>query len=260
MNRKPIFAANWKMNKGASETEDFVKSFITKIQGQNLACEIVIAPPFISLPKLAETLHSSGQSSQAIQIAAQNCSQFDAGAYTGEVSVMMLREFFVHYVILGHSERRSIFGESDEVINAKMLKAREANLKPIFCIGETLAEREGGQLEAVLRRQVTEGLKGMSEKDMAETVIAYEPVWAIGTGVTASSQQAQDAHAFVRSLVSELYGADTAARIRIQYGGSVKPGNAAELMACPDIDGALIGGAALEPQSFMEIIRNGVEN
>lgn len=257
MNRKPIFAANWKMNKGASETEDFVKSFITKIQGQSLACEIVIAPPFISLPKLAETLHSSAQNAQSIQIAAQNCSQFDSGAYTGEVSVMMLREFFVHYVILGHSERRSIFGETDEIINAKMLKAREANLKPIFCIGETLAEREGGQLEAVLRRQVTEGLKGLTEKDMTETVIAYEPVWAIGTGVTATSQQAQDAHAFVRSLVSELYGADTAARIRIQYGGSVKPGNAAELMACPDIDGALIGGAALEPQSFMEIIRNG---
>jgi triosephosphate isomerase len=260
MNRKPIFAANWKMNKGASETEDFVKSFITKIQGLNLASEIVIAPPFVSLPKLAETLHSSGQNSQTIQIAAQNCSQYDAGAYTGEVSVMMLREFFVHYVILGHSERRSIFGETDEIINAKMLKAREANLKPIFCIGETLAEREGGQLEAVLRRQVTEGLKGLTEKDMAETVIAYEPVWAIGTGVTATSQQAQDAHAFVRSLVAELYGADTAARIRIQYGGSVKPGNAAELMACPDIDGALIGGAALEPQSFMEIIRNGLEN
>lgn len=260
MNRKPIFAANWKMNKGASETEDFVKSFITKIQGLNLVCEIVIAPPFVSLPKLAETLHSSGQNSQAIQIAAQNCSQYDPGAYTGEVSVMMLREFFVHYVILGHSERRSIFGETDAVINAKMLKAREANLKPIFCIGETLAEREGGQLEAVLRRQVTEGLKGLTDKDMAETVIAYEPVWAIGTGVTATSQQAQDAHAFVRSLVSELYGADTAARIRIQYGGSVKPGNAAELMACPDIDGALIGGAALEPQSFMEIIRNGLEN
>jgi triosephosphate isomerase len=260
MNRKPIFAANWKMNKGASETEDFVKSFIAKIQGLNLVSEIVIAPPFVSLPKLAETLHSSGQNSQAIQIAAQNCSQFDPGAYTGEVSVMMLREFFVHYVILGHSERRSIFGETDAVINAKMLKAREANLKPIFCIGETLAEREGGQLEAVLRRQVTEGLKGLTEKDMAETVIAYEPVWAIGTGVTATSQQAQDAHAFVRSLVAELYGADTAARIRIQYGGSVKPGNAAELMACADIDGALIGGAALEPQSFMEIIRNGLEN
>ena len=259
MNRKPIFAANWKMNKGASETEDFVKSFLSKLQGQNFASEIVIAPPFVSLPKLAEVLHTAtaGQNAHAIQIAAQNCSQYDSGAYTGEISVLMLREFFVHYVILGHSERRSIYGETDAVINAKMKKARETNLKPIFCIGETLAEREGGMLETVLRTQVTDGLKGITEKDMTETVIAYEPVWAIGTGVTATSQQAQDAHAFVRSLVADLYGADTAARIRIQDGGSVKPGNAAELMACPDIDGALIGGAALEPQSFFEIIRNG---
>lgn len=259
MNRKPIFAANWKMNKGASETEDFVKSFLSKIQSQNFPCEIVLAPPFVSLPKLADLLHTAtaGQNAHAIQIAAQNCSQFDSGAYTGEVSVLMLREFFVHFVIIGHSERRAIFGETDAMINAKMKKAREANLKPIFCIGETLAEREGGMLETVLRSQVTDGLKGLTEKDMAETVIAYEPVWAIGTGVTASSQQAQDAHAFVRSLIADLYGADTASRIRIQYGGSVKPGNAAELMACPDIDGALIGGAALEPQSFFEIIRNG---
>jgi triosephosphate isomerase len=200
---------------------------------------------------------TAGQNAHAIQIAAQNCSQFDSGAYTGEVSVLMLREFFVHFVILGHSERRAIFGETDAVINAKMKKAREANLKPIFCIGETLAEREGGMLETILRGQVTEGLKGFTEKDMAETVIAYEPVWAIGTGVVATTQQAQEAHVFVRSLIADLYGADAAARIRIQYGGSVKPNNAAELMACPDIDGALIGGAALEPQSFFEIIRNG---
>ena len=242
MNRKPIFAANWKMNKGASETEDFIKSFLSKIQGENYPCEIVIAPPFISLPHTA----TAGQNAHAIQIAAQNCSEYDSGAYTGEISVLMLREFFVHYVILGHSERRAIFGETDATINAKIKKAREANLKPIFCIGETLAERESGKLESVLRTQVTDGLAGVSEKDLAETVIAYEPVWAIGTGVTASSQQAQDAHAFVRSLIADLYGADAAAKIRIQYGGSVKPGNAAELMACPDIDGALIGGAALE--------------
>jgi len=257
MIRKPIFAANWKMNKGASETEDFVRSFLSKIQGLNFQCEIVIAPPFVSLPKLADLLHTAAQSARSIQLGAQNCSQFDSGAYTGEVSVLMLREFFVHYVILGHSERRAIFGETDAIINAKLKKAREANLKPIFCIGETLAQREGGMLESVLCTQVTEGLKGLTEKDMAEIVIAYEPVWAIGTGVTASSQQAQDAHAFVRSLVAGLYGADTAERIRIQYGGSVKPGNAAELMACPDIDGALIGGASLEPHGFLEIIRNG---
>ncbi len=259
MSRKPIFAANWKMNKGVSETEDFVRSFLSKSQGLNLPADIVIAPPFLSLPKLAELLHNStpGKNAHAIQIAAQNCSQYDSGAYTGEVSVLMLREFFTHYVILGHSERRSIFGETDAVINAKIKKAREANLRPIFCIGETLEEREAGKLEDVLRVQITEGLKDVSEKDLGDTVVAYEPVWAIGTGVTATSEQAQDAHAFVRSVISDLYGSEPAAKLRIQYGGSVKPGNAAELMACPDIDGALIGGAALDPQSFMEIITNG---
>jgi len=262
MNRKPIFAANWKMNKGPSETEDFVKSFLSKLQGSNFNSEIVIAPPFVSLAKLADLLHTATavQNAHAIQIAAQNCSEYDSGAYTGEVSVLMLREFFVHYVILGHSERRSIYGETDAIINAKIRKAREANLKPIFCIGETLAEREAGNLETVLRTQITGGLKDVSEKDLAEIVVAYEPVWAIGTGVTASSQQAQEAHAFVRSVISELYGADAAGKIRIQYGGSVKPGNAAELMACPDIDGALIGGASLEPQSFFEIVRNGTQS
>lgn len=259
MNRKPIFAANWKMNLGPSATEGFVKSFLSLLQGQSYAAEIVIAPPFVSLPKLAEVLHASGagKEAEAIQIAAQNCSQNDPGAFTGEVNVLMLRELFVRYVIIGHSERRSIYGETDAIINAKIKKAREANLKPIFCIGETLAEREAGQLESVLRTQITGGLKDVPEKDLLETVVAYEPVWAIGTGVTATSAQAQEAHAFVRSVLAELYSADTAAKIRIQYGGSVKPGNAAELMACPDIDGALIGGASLEPQSFLEIIRNG---
>lgn len=261
MSRKPIFAANWKMNKGASETEDFIKSFLSKTQGLNLHADIVIAPPFLSLPKLADLLHHSnpGKNAHSIQIAAQNCSQFDSGAYTGEISVLMLREFFVHYVIIGHSERRSIFGETDAMINAKIKKARQANLKPIFCIGETLAEREAGQLEFVLRTQVTEGLKEVAEKDLSDIIIAYEPVWAIGTGVTATSEQAQEAHAFVRSLISDLYGSEAAAKIRIQYGGSVKPDNAAELMACPDIDGALIGGASLDPQSFLEIIKNGTQ-
>lgn len=261
MSRKPIFAANWKMNKGASETEDFIKSFLSKTQGNNLPADIVIAPPFLSLPKLADLLHHSnpGKNAHSIQIAAQNCSQFDSGAYTGEVSVLMLREFFVHYVIIGHSERRAIFGETDAVINSKIKKARQANLKPIFCIGETLAEREAGQLEFVLRTQVTEGLKEVSEKDLSDIIIAYEPVWAIGTGVTATSEQAQEAHAFVRSVIADLYGSEAASKVRIQYGGSVKPENAAELMACPDIDGALIGGASLDPQSFLEIIKNGTQ-
>lgn len=145
------------------------------------------------------------------------------------------------------------------MINAKIKKARQANLKPIFCIGETLAEREAGQLEFVLRTQVTEGLKEVSEKDLSDIIIAYEPVWAIGTGVTATSEQAQEAHAFVRSVIADLYGSEAASKVRIQYGGSVKPENAAELMACPDIDGALIGGASLDPQSFLEIIKNGTQ-
>jgi triosephosphate isomerase len=259
MNRKPIFAANWKMNLGPSATEAFVKTFLEKLQGRTFPAEIVIAPPFVSIPKLAETLHGSaaGMEAESVQIAAQNCSDRDPGAFTGEVNVLMLRELYVRYVIIGHSERRSIYGETDAMINAKIKKAREANLKPIFCIGETLAEREAGKLEEVLRTQITGGLVGVLEKDLLETVIAYEPVWAIGTGVTATSEQAQAAHAFVRSVLADLYGADAAAKIRIQYGGSVKPGNAAELMACPDIDGALIGGASLEPQSFLDIIANG---
>jgi triosephosphate isomerase len=253
MFRKPIFAANWKMNKGPSETEDFARSFLSKVQNRTFPCDIVIAPPFVSLSKAAEILGNV----TSIALAAQNCSEFDSGAYTGETSAMMLKEFFVHYVILGHSERRAIYGETDEVINAKVRKARELNMKPIFCIGETLEERETGRLEKVLRTQVSAGLKGLSERDLLDTVIAYEPVWAIGTGVTATAAQAQEAHAFVRSLVAEQFGADSAAKIRIQYGGSVKPGNAAELMACPDIDGALIGGASLEPQSFLDIIEKG---
>jgi triosephosphate isomerase len=249
--RKPILAANWKMNKGPSETEDFLKSFLGKLAGKSFPCEIVIAPPHVSLAKAAEVL--SGPKNPVI-LAAQNASQNDAGAYTGEVTMLMLKEFFLHYVILGHSERRSIYGETDEIINAKLRKAREANLKPIFCIGETLEEREGGKLEEVLGRQITKGLEGLTEKDMLETVIAYEPVWAIGTGVTATAEQAQEAHAFVRGEIAKLYGEDVAKKVRIQYGGSMKAANAAELMACPDIDGGLIGGAALDPTSFHDLI------
>jgi triosephosphate isomerase len=190
-------------------------------------------------------------------MAAQNCSQYDDGAYTGEISVKMLREILVRHVIVGHSERRSFFEETNAVINAKLKKAREAGLKLIFCIGETLEERNAGKLESILRSQITEGLENITVSDMEDTVVAYEPVWAIGTGVTATAQQAQDAHAFVRSVITELYGPEIAGKLRIQYGGSVKPANAAELMACPDIDGALIGGASLDAQSFVDIIHNG---
>ncbi len=252
MYRRPVFAANWKMNKGPSDTEAFVKSFLNKLSGRQTS-DIVIAAPFISLSALTESLRDG----RGIEVAAQNCSQFDDGAYTGEISVKMLREILVRHVILGHSERRSIFGETNAIINAKMLKARQVGLKLIFCIGETLEERNAGKLESILRAQITEGLEGITASDLEDSVVAYEPVWAIGTGVTASAEQAQEAHAFVRSVITDLYGAEVSGKLRIQYGGSVKPNNAAELMACPDIDGALIGGASLDAQSFYDIIHNG---
>ena len=240
------------MNKGPAETEDFLNGLVSKIGKATDKCDVVISPPFVSLPAATQLL-----SSHDVSVAAQNVSQYDAGAYTGEISVMMLKELFIPYVIIGHSERRAIYGETDEVLNAKMHKVRESNLKPIFCIGETLEEREAGRLDEILRRQLTEGLKDLSEKDLLETVLAYEPVWAIGTGVTASPEQAQEAHAKVRVILAEAFGGDVADKVRIQYGGSVKPGNAAELLGQPDIDGALVGGASMEVDSFLQIIENG---
>ena len=251
--RKPIIAANWKLNKGPSETEDFIKSFESRLSDLPKGVDIVIAPPFVSLTKATELLAHS-----KVRVSAQNMSEKDNGAFTGEVSAIMLKEIFVNYVILGHSERRAIYGESDELINSKILKAHEVELKPIFCIGETLQEREDGKLEEILRNQITEGMRNVTEKQALDTVIAYEPVWAIGTGVTASPQQAQDAHEFVRSVLTELYGISLSEKIRIQYGGSVKPDNAAELLGQKDIDGALVGGASLEATSFAELIKNGV--
>ena len=253
--RKPIIAANWKLNKGPSDTEDFLKAFLSKVDSLPKACEIVVAPPFVSLAKAAEVVEKT-----RVKLAAQNMTEQESGAFTGEVSALMLKELYVQYVILGHSERRSIYGESDELINAKVRKALTSSLKPIFCIGETLKEREGGKLEEVLRTQVTEGLKGLSDEEMNDVVIAYEPVWAIGTGVVATPEQAQEAHAFVRSLVAELFSDEVARKVRIQYGGSVKPGNAAELLGQEDIDGALVGGASLEPGSFADLIANGVSD
>jgi triosephosphate isomerase len=211
---------------------------------------VVIAPNFLCLPILSKKLGDH----DSVSLAAQNVSQFNNGAFTGETSVMMLKELYLRYVIIGHSERRSLFGDTDEVINAKLSKALEANLRPIFCIGETLEERKAGELEKVLRRQITRGLAAVTEKDMGLVTIAYEPVWAIGTGETASALEAQAAHQFVRSVVAELYSEEIGAKVRIQYGGSVKPANAAELMAQPDIDGALVGGASLEAQSFYQIV------
>lgn len=252
--RKPIIAANWKMNIGPKEAEDFLSTFTGKLDNITDEVDVVIAPPFVTIPAAVAALPANAD----VSIAAQNVSEHDNGAYTGEVSTMMLKELFVRYVIIGHSERRTLYGETNAIINAKISKARAANLKPIFCIGETLAEREAGKLEDVLRSQMTEGLEGVEEKDLKEIVVAYEPVWAIGTGVVATVEQAQEAHAFCRSVIADLYSDEVAEKIRIQYGGSMKPDNAGELLAQPDIDGGLVGGASLEPQSFLELIRAAV--
>ncbi|MEM7147036.1 MAG: triose-phosphate isomerase [Verrucomicrobiota bacterium] len=250
MSRRPIVAANWKMHMSAQETEEYLRSFLRFFENK-CAADVVIVPPFPSIPAASEHLSNH----VAVQLGAQNMSEHPAGAYTGEVSAVMLKELFVTHVILGHSERRAIFGETDETINAKVLAAHEARLKPIFCVGETLEERDGGKIEEVLKTQLEKGLAGMGERRMADTVVAYEPVWAIGTGRTATPEQAQEAHAFIRGMIGDLFSTDTAGKVRIQYGGSVKPNNMAELICQEDVDGALVGGASLEPRSFYEIVK-----
>ena len=254
--RKPIIAANWKMHMTPRETEDFLRPF-ARLVPEKSSIEIVIAPPFVSLPKALEVLNTMRE--ERVELAGQNMSQFPSGAYTGEISARMLKECGARHVILGHSERRAIFGESSQVINAKVLAALEARLHPILCIGETLEERDAGQIEAVLESQLRESLAEVGARRIQDCVIAYEPVWAIGTGRTASPEQAQEAHAFTRKVLTDLYGEDTAQRIRIQYGGSVKPSNMAELIAQPDVDGALVGGASLESGSFWEICRAAID-
>ena len=250
--RKKIIAANWKMNQTIAETENFLTDFRLEVEEVS-GVDIVIAPPFTSLAKISELLGGS----QKIRTAAQNMYFEASGAFTGEISAPMLRELYVKYVILGHSERRQIFGETDALINKKVIAAIESELKPILCVGETLAEREAGRENEVLETQLRGSLAGVTAEQLAEIVIAYEPVWAIGTGRTASTQQAQDCHVHVRKVLAELSDEATADKVRIQYGGSVKPSNAAELLAQPDIDGALVGGASLDPRGFAEIVKAG---
>jgi triosephosphate isomerase (TIM) len=250
--RKKIIAANWKMNMTLTETENFLQAFRPEVE-EVTTVEIVIAPPFTGLAKLSELLGGS----QKIRLGAQNFYFEKSGAYTGEISATMLRELFVKYVIIGHSERRQIFGETDSLINKKVIAALENELKPILCVGETLEEREAGSEKEILDKQLRGALAGVGAQQLLETVIAYEPVWAIGTGKTATSAQAQDAHAHVRAVLEELADKTTAGKVRIQYGGSVKPANAKELLTQPDIDGALVGGASLEVRSFAEIVKAG---
>jgi triosephosphate isomerase len=212
--------------------------------------DVVIVPPFTAIPKVTELLGES----QNIKIGAQNMHWERSGPFTGEISAALLRDLFVRYVVLGHSERRGLFGETDEMVNRKVHAAHEATLRPIVCVGETLAQREGGDVEKVLLKQLRGSLAGLGAKELHDTVVAYEPVWAIGTGQNATPVQAQEAHAFIRIVLAELSDEITGDKIRIQYGGSVKPDNARELMSQPDIDGALVGGASLDPRSFAQIV------
>jgi len=246
--RTPMIAGNWKLHKTLGEATTLVTELIPAVADNNQV-EIVVAPVYTALSKVAEAIADSN-----IKLAAQNCYSKPQGAFTGEVSAPLLKDVGCQYVIIGHSERRQLFGETDESINRKAHAIAETGLGVILCIGETLEERESEQMFDVLRRQVRCGLRNLSTSQLADLVIAYEPVWAIGTGVTASEEQAQEAHVFVRALVGELYDRETASTTRILYGGSVKPGNVDGLMMQPDVDGALVGGASLEAADFARIV------
>jgi triosephosphate isomerase len=248
--RKKVIAGNWKMNTDLSEAVELISGIKNSLDFSSVSADVIVCPPFVSLETAAELTKET-----PIKVGAQNMFYEESGAFTGEISAKMLKSVGCEYVILGHSERRAIFGESNEWINKKIAKALSEELNVIFCIGETLEEREKGIMEDVLRTQITEGLAGISAEQMKNVIIAYEPVWAIGTGKTATPEQAEAAHKFIRGLVAELYDGATAENLTVQYGGSVKPNNAKELLSQPNIDGALVGGAALKADSFVEIVK-----
>jgi len=247
--RTPVIAGNWKMYKTPSEAEGFVEAFLPRVAGAS-GVEIVIAPPFTSLSAVAALTRNTN-----VEVASQNLHFADEGAYTGEVSSRMVKESGAKYAILGHSERRQYFGETDESVNRKLRAAREAGLIPILCIGETLAEREAGDTFRVVERQLRGGLAEVPASAADTILVAYEPVWAIGTGKTATPEQAQEVHAFLRGILASLWGEEAAVAVRILYGGSVKPGNISDLMSRKDIDGGLVGGASLSPESFEQIVK-----
>ena len=245
MARTPYIAANWKMNKTVAEASEFIDALLPRIAAtQN---DVVVCPPFTALHEVVERRRGT-----AVRVAAQNMHEGDAGAFTGEISAPMLVELDVEAVVLGHSERRQFFGETDEALAKKVPAALAADLEPILCVGESDEAREGGQTETVLERQLQADLAEVADEDVAKVVIAYEPIWAIGTGKVATPEQAQEACAFIRDVLRARGAA--ADDVRILYGGSVKPGNAAELLALPDVDGALVGGAALDAEDFAAIV------
>jgi triosephosphate isomerase len=243
MSRTPLIAGNWKMHKTVAEAEQFIQAFLPRVF--SAGCDVGICVPFTALQAMVDSARGS-----RVEVYAQTMHQAPSGAFTGEISAPMLTELDVHGVVLGHSERREYFNETDAALAEKVPAALTAGLRPILCIGETQAERAAGETEAKLRRQIQEDLAEVPAARLPEVVIAYEPIWAIGTGQVATPEQAQDAIGFVRSLLPAAVGQD----VRILYGGSVKPDNAAELLTLPDVDGALVGGASLEPDSLAAIV------
>mgnify|MGYP003369216929 FL=1 len=244
--RKPIIAGNWKMHKTIAEALEFVNDVKYKVNNDNV--EAVICAPFTLLKDLKEATKGTN-----IKIGAQNMHFEEKGAFTGEISPLMLKELDMDYVVIGHSERRQYFNETNETVNKKVLKALEVGIDPILCVGETLEEREAGNTKDVCKVQVEKALENVSKEDLAKVVIAYEPVWAIGTGKTATSEDANDVIAYIREVVANLYK-ELANEVRIQYGGSVKPSNVAEIMNQSDIDGALVGGASLEANDYVKLV------
>ena len=247
--RLPLIAGNWKMHKTSAETAELLSALVARLPATLSDREVVVAPPFTALEAAARTLHGS-----PIRLSAQNLHAETHGAFTGEVSGPMLKAVGCQYVIIGHSERRQYYGETDEQIAQKVKAAQRDGLTPIICVGETLAERERGDMFTVISRQIRAGLAGQTAQAIATLVLAYEPIWAIGTGKTASPEQAQEVHATIRQTLDELAGQSGAAAVRIVYGGSVKPDNVDGLLAQPDIDGALVGGASLQADSFARIV------
>jgi len=245
--RKPIIAGNWKMNMTPAQAKELINELKPLVQ--DAKCDVVICPPYVDLALAAELIKDSN-----IRLGAQNIHWAEKGAFTGEVSANMLKELGVEFAIIGHSERRQYFGETDETVNARAKAAIAAGITPILCVGESLEQRESGKTEEVVKVQVEKGLDGIAAEDVAKLVIAYEPIWAIGTGKTATDEQANETIGVIRNTVAAIFGTDTAAALRIQYGGSMNPKNVKGLMAMPEIDGGLIGGASLKAVDFSQVV------
>lgn len=248
--RKNIVAGNWKMNTTLPEGVKLAEEVNAALKGFKANCDVIICVPFTHLASINNVIDAN-----LLGLGAENCADHKSGAYTGEVSAAMVASTGAKYVILGHSERRQYYGENGEILRAKVALALENNLTPIFCIGEVLEEREAGKQNEVVKKQMEEGLFNLNAEDFAKIVIAYEPVWAIGTGKTATAEQAEEIHHYIRNVIAEKYGKEIAENVSILYGGSCKPSNAAELFAKPDVDGGLIGGASLKCEDFMGIVK-----